>query len=102
MENLGAETTADIRGHHPQLVLRDAQNKCAHQQADHVGVLRCGVKRVITVRAVVIAHGHARLHRVGDQPVVDQFQGCDMRRFLKRLIHRALVFLDKSPIIAQV
>ncbi len=53
-------------------------------------------------RAVVVAHRHARLHRVGDQTVVDQFQRGDMGGGLERRVRGGLVFLDETPVVAQV
>jgi hypothetical protein len=46
------------------------QYEGAHQEADDMRVLTGGIECVFAVRAVVIADRRARLHRVGDQPVV--------------------------------
>ncbi len=102
VENLGAEAAAHVRGHHAQLVLGDIQDKRAHQQTDDMRVLRRCIKRRLTVMRCIIAHRHARLHRIRDQTVVHQFQRRDMRRVFHRLLDGIAVFLDEAPIIAQV
>ncbi len=83
-------------------MFRDAQYKGPHQQADHMWVLAGRIERMLTIRAVKIPNRHTRLHRVGNQSVIGQFQRGDMGGFLKRLIHSTLVFLDKTPVITQV
>eukprot|EP00043_Microstomoeca_roanoka_P002426 m.38320 g.38320 ORF g.38320 m.38320 type:complete len:1021 (-) comp11478_c0_seq1:708-3770(-) len=102
VEDLGAETAAHIGRDDAQLVLGDPQHEGAHQKADHMRVLRGGIKRGIVVPGIVIAHRHARLHRVGDEPLVDQFQRGDMGGLGEGLVHGGLVFLDEAPVVAQV
>ena len=102
MEDLGAETAAHIGGHHAQFMLGDAQHEGAHQQADHMGVLAGREQRMVTRTTGIVAHGHARLHRVGDEAVVHQLQRGDMVRILECLIHRRFVLLHKAPVVAQV
>ena len=65
-------------------------------------VLAGGIKCVLIVAAAVVAHRDARLHRVGHQTVVHQFQRGDMGGVVKGLVHRILVFLDEPPVVAQV
>ena len=88
---LHAEAAADVGRHHPQLVLRNVEHEVAHQQLDDVRKLAGGVERVLAARAVVIADGGARLHRVTDQTVVDQTQASDVRRFCERSVGGVLV-----------
>ena len=102
VEDLGAKAAAHVRRHHAQLVLGDAQHEGAHQQADHMRVLAGGIERVFPVRAVVIADGHARLHRVGDEAVVDQLQRGDMGGLVEGLVHRLLILLHEPPVVAEV
>ena len=102
MKDLRAEPAADIRGDHPQLVLGDAQHEGPHQQPDDMRVLARGVECRLPGPTAEIAHGHARLHRVGDEPVVDELQRGDMRGALERRVHRRAVLLDKTPVVAQV
>ena len=78
MENLGAEPAAHIRCDDPKLVLGDLQHEGAHQEANDMWVLGRGEERVLARRAIEIRNRRAGLHRVGDQPVVDQVDGDDM------------------------
>ena len=50
----------------------------------------------------IVANGDARLHRVGNQTVVDQFQRGDMGGVLERLINGTFVFFDETPVVTQV
>mmetsp|Transcript_24093 Transcript_24093/g.44614 ORF Transcript_24093/g.44614 Transcript_24093/m.44614 type:complete len:431 (-) Transcript_24093:2837-4129(-) len=102
MEDFCAEPATHIGGYNAQLVLGDAQHKRAHQQPDHMWVLRGGIKRMLIRAARIITHRNAGLHGVSHQTVVDQLQRGDVRGLVKGLVHRVLVFLNKAPIIAQV
>ena len=101
MEDLGAEAATHIGGHDAQLVFGDAQNEGAHQQADDVRVLRGRVERVLVTGAGVFPHRDARLHRVGDEAVVHQFQRCHMGCVLERRIGGFGVGAE-LPIVAEV
>ncbi len=102
VKDFRAKAATHIGGHHAQFMLRDAQNKRAHQETDHMRVLARCIERRVAGRAVEIAHCHARLHRIGHQPVVDQLERGDMRRLGKGLVHRAFILFDKAPVITEV
>ena len=100
--NLGSEPAAHIRGNDGQLVFRDAQHEGRNQQPVQMRVLAGGGQAVVAGAGVVFGNAGARLHRVGHQPVVDQFQRGDMRRGFDRLIDGGAVVLDPAPVEAQV
>ena len=91
VKNFRAKATADIRRHHAHLVLGQAQDKRRHQQANDVGVLRRGVERVVVACAVVIANGTARLNRIGDEPLVVEFQRGNVRGTSQGRVRRRLI-----------
>ena len=70
--DLGAEAPTHVGGHDAQLVLGDAEDEGAHQEADHVRVLARGVERVVARGGIVLADRGARLDRVRDEAVVDE------------------------------
>ena len=73
-EYLGAESAAHVGSDDVQLVLgRDLDERGEHQAVD-VRVLAREPQREIAGRRVVVADGRPRLHRVRDQPVVDQVE----------------------------
>ncbi len=72
-EDLGAETAADIRRDHAQLVLRRHADEGRDHEPRDVRVLAVVFQSVQRVVArVVVAERRARLHRVRHQPVVDE------------------------------
>ena len=102
VEDLRAEAAADVGRDDAELLLGDAEHEGAHQQADDVGVLRGGVEGVLVVGGVVLADGAARLHRVGDQAVVDELERRDVRRGRDRGVDGLAVVLDEAPVEAEV
>ncbi len=98
--DLGAEAAADIGRKDAQLAFRDMQHERAHQQPDHVRVLAGRVEREVARGRVEIADRGARLHRVGDQPVVDQLDLRDLVRLIESGIGGALV--AQLPVVAGV
>ena len=77
-EDLGAEAAADVRGDHPQLVLGGDADEGGEHQPRHMRVLAGGVEGVVLAALVVVAHRRARLHRIGNQAVVDEVERGDM------------------------
>jgi hypothetical protein len=73
-EGLHAEAAADIRRDQAQLLLRHLEHEVGERIAHEVRTLRRGVERRAVTRRVVIADRVARLHRVGDDPVVDELE----------------------------
>ena len=100
MVDLGAEAAADVRRHDPELMFRQMQHEGAHQQADDMRVLAGGIERVVARTAVVFADRRARLHRVGDQAVVDQVELGDQLGFGEGGVDRGLV--ADLPLVAGV
>ena len=80
MVDLRAEAAADIGGDDAQFRLGDVEDEGAHQEPDHMRVLARRVERVLAGRAVKLADRGARLHRVRDEPVVDEVELDDVRR----------------------
>ena len=70
-EDLGAEGAADVRADAPDLVLRDAGHERGQQQPLDVRRLAGHPDRVLVGARVVPADVAPDLHRVGDQPLVD-------------------------------
>ncbi len=77
---LAAETTADIRGNDPQLVLRRYPEEGRHDQPRHMGVLAGRMERQFAAAGIIFAKGCARFHRVGRQAVVHKVDLRDMCR----------------------
>ena len=73
-EDFGAEAAADIGCDDPQLVLRRESDEGREDEPRHVRVLAGGVERERVGTGIVFADRRARLHRVGDQPVVDDVE----------------------------
>ena len=63
-------------------------------------VLARGEERVLAGRAVVIAHRRARLHGIGDQPVVGQLQLDHLRRVREGGIDRRRI--ADMPVVAKI
>ena len=99
-EDLRAEAAADVGRDHPHLRFRQAEHEGAHQQPLDVRVLVGDVERVARVVLVVDGVGGARLHRVRDQPVVDDVELGDVRRLGERGVDRGLVAV--APVVAGV
>jgi hypothetical protein len=99
-EDLRAEATTHVGRDHAHLVLGQAQHEGRHQQPLDVRVLVRDVERVVVGAAAVAADGHARLDRVGDQPVVDQIELRDVRGAREGGIDRRLV--AQRPLVALV
>ena len=100
VELFDAETAADVRRDDPQFVLRNVEDEGAHQEADDVRELAGRPQRVLPGRRIIFGDRRARLHRVADQPVVDQADARDMRRLAESGIGRSLV--AERPIAAQI
>ena len=90
-EDLGAEAAAHVRRNHAQLVLGRQAVEGRDHQAGHMRVLAGGVERVVLGTRVVVANGRARLHGVGDQPVVDQVDLGDVRGLLEGGVRRGFI-----------
>jgi hypothetical protein len=99
-KDLGAEAAAHIGRNHAHLALGQAHDESRHQQPLHMRVLVGHVQRVLVHGAVVAADGHARLHGIGDQAVVDQVQPRHMGGARKHGIHGRLV--ANRPLVAMV
>ena len=68
--DLAAEAAADFRGDHAELVLRHAGDDRA-EEAQDVRVLRRVPERQLARRAAPLRERRARLHRVRNQPLLD-------------------------------
>jgi len=100
MKDLRAKAAADIGCDDPQFRLGDVQHEGAHQQTDDVRVLAGRIERVLAGRAVEIADGGARFHRVGDEAVVDEVELDDTRRLGERRVdHRRVA---EMPVVADI
>ena len=97
---LGAEAAADIGRHHAQLVLGKLQDESGDEQPVHMRRLARGVKRVVARGAVMLADGGARLHRVGDQPVVYEVEARHMVGARESGVDRRLV--AQMPVEAEI
>ena len=102
MIDLGAKAAAHIGRDHGQLVFRNAKNKGRHQKPRQVRVLAGRRQLVIPSAGEILADRGARLHRVGHQTVVDQFQRGDMGCSLEGGVHGGAVVFDPAPIVALV
>ena len=89
--DLGAEAAADVGRDHAHLVLGKPQHERRHQQPLDVGILAGHVERVGVVTRGIARDRRARLDRVGDEAVVDEFERCHVVRRLERSVHRGLV-----------
>ena len=100
MIDLGAEAAADIGGDDAQPRFGDVQHEGAHQQPDHVRVLAGREERVLAGGAVELADRGARLHRVGDEAVVDEVEPHHPRRPADRRVDRREI--AQMPVVAEV
>ena len=98
--DLRAEAAADIGRDDAQFRLGDVQDKGAHQQADHMRVLARRIERVVAGGAVEFADRGARLHRVRNEPVVDEVELDDARRLGEGGIDRGEV--AEAPVVAKI
>ena len=99
-EDLRAETAADVGCDHPHLAFGQAEHEGAHQEALDVRILVGDVQRVTLVVFGVGGDRRTRLHRVGDQAVVDERQLGDVCRFGEGGVGRRLVAM--APVVAEV
>ena len=96
-EDFRAEAAADIGRDDAQLVLgRDADEGRQHEARD-MRVLAGGEQRQIIRARIIFADRRARLHRVGDQPVVDEVELGDVFGRGERRIGGGLV--AKVPVV---
>ncbi len=100
MIDLRAEAAADIGGDDAQPRFRDVQHEGAHQQPDHMRVLAGRVERVFAGGPVELADRRARLHRIGNEPVVDEVELDDPGRLGERGIDRGAV--AQMPVVADI
>ena len=99
-EDLRAEAAAHIRRHDAQFMLwRDADEGGEHQPG-HMGVLAGGVEGEGFRALVIFAHGRARLHGVGCEAVVDDFQRRHMFGLGEGRVRRVLV--AEMPVIDRI
>ena len=63
-------------------------------------ILAGGVKREAALSAVILADGRARLHGIGNQPIVDEVDLGDVLGLRERRIHRRLV--AQVPVVDSV
>jgi hypothetical protein len=99
-EDLRAEAAADIGRDHAHLRLGQPEHERAHQQPLDVRVLVRDVQGVALVVLRVARVRGARLHRVRDQPVVDDVELADVGRALERRVDRVLVAM--APVVADI
>ena len=79
-EQFHAEAAADISGHDADAVLGDLEDVVGEQVADKMRALRRAPQRVGILARIVFADGAARLHRIDDDPVVDELEADAMAR----------------------
>ena len=99
-KDLHAETAADMAGGDPQFRRIDPEDRPGKDIADQARSLgRGGESRAAGLR---IVHGKraARLHRIGDHPVVDQPEFADMVGPRQRRLDPGLVAL--VPVVDQI
>jgi hypothetical protein len=96
--DLRAEAAADIGRDHPQLVLRRYIVERAEHQPRDMRVLRGGPERVVILALVIDTERSTRLHRVGNQAVVDDIHFGDMGRRRDRCIGCAASPISQSKI----
>ena len=90
-ENLRAKTAADIGRDDAQLMLRRHADEGGNDEARHVRILRRVPQSQMAARGIVFGQRRARLHGVRHQPVVDEFEFCDVLGVLERRVGRGRV-----------
>ena len=98
--SLRAEAATYVWRDHPELVLGNRQDGSGDQKPDHMWVLARRVQRIVARTAVVFADSGARLHGIGDEPVVDDVEARHVVRPGERYINRGPV--PQLPIEADV
>ena len=73
-EDLRAEAAADIGRDDAQFVLRRQAMEGRDHEARHMRVLARRVERIMVAAGIPRADGGSRLHRIGDEPVVDDVE----------------------------
>ena len=97
---LGAKATAHIGCYHTQLVLGKLQDESGDQQPVHMRRLARCIEGVVAGGAVMLADGGARLHRVGDQPIVDELEARHVMGAREGSVDRRLV--AEMPVEAEI
>ena len=92
---LHPEASADLRGHHAQVALRDAEDLLGQERAQSVRMLDASMKRVAPGPTVVLANGAARLDRRGSDAADDVVELHHVRGALESA--RDFVFLARLP-----
>ncbi len=77
-ENLRAEAAADVGGDDAQFVLGRHADEGGDDQAGDMRVLRRVPQGQVAACGIVFGQRRARLHGVRHQPVVDEFEFCDV------------------------
>ena len=91
VRDLAAEATAHVGRDDPHLVLGEAHDEGAHQQADDVRVLGSGVQGVVVPGTVVVANGAAGFDGVADQSLIVELNRGDVVGISHRLVRLFLV-----------
>ena len=99
-EDLRPEPAAHVGCDDVQLVLRRDLDEGGEHQAVDVRVLAREPQRVVAGGGVVVADGGPRLHRVGDEAVVDEIETGHVMRAGKRLVDGRAV--SDLPVVAEV
>ncbi len=90
-KDLGAETTADVGGDDAQFVLGRHADEGGDDQAGNMRVLRRVPERQVAACGIVFGQSRPRLHGIRHQPVVDEFELCDVLGVLERGVGRGRV-----------
>jgi hypothetical protein len=99
-EYLRAESPADVGRDHAQFVFGRNALKCRENEARDMRILAGGVQRGDVGSRIIVGQRRARLHRIGNDPVVDEIEFCDVSGIRKSSICRDLV--ANMPIIDSI
>ena len=95
-EDLRTEAAAHIRCDDPEFVLRAQSMEGRDDEPCHMGVLACGIERVVIIARIIGADGSPGLHGIGDQAVVDNVEGRDVGCRLEGL--SGISFITEPPV----
>ena len=77
---LAAKAATDVRRHHAQLALGNAEDQHSDQHPRDMRKLGRGIERVVARGGLVLGNGRPRFHGVRHQPVVDEIDLGDVMR----------------------
>src|SRR5687768_6323946 len=87
MKRLTAKATPYIWSNYTDLVLRDSEDECTHQQSDQVRVLRAGIESICFIGSIVRTNITSWLNSIWYKSLIYYIKRSYVCRFCYCLIH---------------